>query len=198
MVGRSNKNRAREKTSAGSFRIIGGSFRSRRLSFPGLPGLRPTTDRVRETVFNWLSRDIDGARVLDAFAGSGSLGFEAASRGASFVQFVDAAKEAVRYLDSNVELLGVEASAEKGDVLSWIASYSGEPFDVLFLDPPFRKGLLPDVLKVLAECAILSPKALIYIEAEKELGRLDVPPKWQQEKHKEAGQVAYYLYAVSE
>ena len=198
MAGRTNKNRPREKTSAGSFRVIGGSFRSRRLSFPDLPGLRPTTDRVRETLFNWLSRDIEGARVLDAFAGSGSLGFEAASRGASFVQFVDAAKEAVRYLDSNVELLGAAANAEQGDVLSWINNYTGEPFDVLFLDPPFRKGLLSDVLKVLAECSLLSPNALIYIEAEKELGRLDVPPKWQQEKHKEAGQVAYYLYAVSE
>lgn len=114
------------------------------------------------------------------------------------MQFVDAAKEAVRYLDSNVELLGAAANAEQGDVLSWINNYTGEPFDVLFLDPPFRKGLLSDVLKVLAECSLLSPNALIYIEAEKELGRLDVPPKWQQEKHKEAGQVAYYLYAVSE
>lgn len=194
MAGRGKKNRSQEKNALGSFRLIGGSFRSRRLNFPDLPGLRPTTDRVKETVFNWLSWRVEGARVLDLFAGSGSLGFEAASRGASFVQFVDASKQAVRYLEQNTELLQATAKVQCADALNWIRQYNGEPFEVLFLDPPFRQGILSEVIQLLAESSLLSPNALIYVESEKELGLSKVPAFWRELKHKEAGQVAYYLY----
>lgn len=197
MVGRVKKNRSNEKSSLGSFRVIGGEFRSRRLNFPDLSGLRPTTDRVRETVFNWLSWKVEGARVLDVFAGSGSLGFEAASRGANFVQFIDASKEATRYLGTNVDLLGANASVLQTDALSWIANYSGEPFDVVFLDPPFRKGLLSEVMELLAGSSLLSREALIYVESEKELGLINLPSAWRELKQKKAGQVAYYLYAAN-
>lgn len=199
MPGRVKKNSKLQKNQEGSFRIIGGDHRSRRLSFPDVEGLRPTTDRVRETVFNWLQHNIPGARVLDLFAGSGALGFEAASRGAAHVQFVELSPAAYRALSDNSKLLNLEAEIAHDNALSFLkkqgASSSG--FDIVFLDPPFRKDLLADVLSLLESSALLNPDALVYIETESELAALPIPPSWQELKSKKAGQVSYRLFRVA-
>ncbi len=129
-------------------RIIGGSQRSRILHFPALPGLRPTPDRVRETLFNWLGQSLDGLRCLDLFAGSGALGFEAASRGAAEVVLVDNDARAVVALEKNAALLGVgqQVRVVRAEGLAYLER-DGSHYDVIFLDPPFASGLLPEVLK---------------------------------------------------
>ena len=198
MPGRVKKNRKPQKNQEGSFRIIGGDHRSRRLSFPDVEGLRPTTDRVRETVFNWLQHSLHGARVLDLFAGSGALGFEAASRGAARVQFVELSPSAYRALSENSKLLNLKAEIANEDALSFLAKQRAAPsgFDIVFLDPPFRKGLLAEALALLDSSALLNRDALVYIETESELAALAIPQSWQELKAKKAGQVSYRLFRV--
>lgn len=143
-------------------RIIGGDYRRRLLSFPSLPGLRPTPDRVRETLFNWLGQRLHGQRCLDLFAGSGALGFEAASRGAREVVLVERDPGAVRALGENIRLLGVaNAVLVPGDGLAYLTGPCGE-FDLIFLDPPFASGLLPLALSRAA--THLAPGGKIYAE----------------------------------
>ncbi len=198
MPGRVKKNRKPQKNQEGSFRIIGGDHRSRRLSFPDVEGLRPTTDRVRETVFNWLQHSLHGARVLDLFAGSGALGFEAASRGAASVQFVELSPSAFRALSENSKLLNLKAEIANEDALSFLAKQRSEPsgFDIIFLDPPFRKGILAEALALLDSSELLNRDALVYIETESELAALPIPQSWQELKAKKAGQVSYRLFRV--
>jgi 16S rRNA (guanine966-N2)-methyltransferase len=127
-------------------RIIGGRCRGRVLRFPDLPGLRPTPDRARETLFNWLGQRLDGLRCLDLFAGSGALGFEAASRGAAEVVLVERDARAAAALEANAALLGAaQARVVRAEGLAWLAGECG-CFDVIFLDPPFAAGLLPAAL----------------------------------------------------
>ena len=199
MPGRVKKNRKPQKNQQGSFRIIGGEHRSRRLCFPDVEGLRPTTDRVRETVFNWLQNVIAGARVLDLFSGSGSLGFEAASRGAGEVQFVELNPAAYKSLCQNKELLGVNANIANEDALGFLQKQTEDSkgFDIVFLDPPFRLGLMADVLSLLDRSNVLAPDALVYMETEAELNSLVVPASWQELKAKKAGQVSYRLFQTS-
>lgn len=143
-------------------RIIGGEWRRRLLRFPDVAGLRPTPDRVRETLFNWLGQRLTGQRCLDLFAGSGALGFEAASRGAREVVLVEQDSRALKSLRENKELLGaggIEIVAADG--LSYLAGECGR-FDVIFLDPPFAEGLLPTALAGAA--THLAPEGKIYIE----------------------------------
>ena len=200
MPGRVKKNRKQQKKQEGSFRIIGGDHRSRRLSFPDLEGLRPTTDRVRETVFNWLQNYIPGACVLDLFAGSGALGFEAASRGAKEVQFVELSPVAYQALCNNVDTLNLNAKVTNGDALSFLKSFEAGStrFDIVFLDPPFRKGLMVEVLSALEASSVLGPGCLVYIEMESELNESEhqrgIPSSWQELKAKKAGQVSYRLF----
>ncbi len=180
-------------------RIIGGEWRSRRVPFPIIEGLRPTPDRVRETLFNWLQNITPGARCLDLFAGSGALGLEALSRGAESVTFVDQASEATRQLRDNLNTL----KSQNGEVITmsaitWLESRNtdNEPrYDLVFLDPPFRKGLLPLILTLLEERNLLSDNALIYIESESETKLLDIPENWQEYRAKTAGQVTYRLFS---
>ena len=199
MPGRVKKNRKLQKKQDGSFRIIGGEHRSRRLCFPDVEGLRPTTDRVRETVFNWLQNELPGARILDLFAGSGALGFEAASRGAGQVQFVELNPTACRALNQNCQLLGLNAELANDDAVSFLKKQNAKSsgFDIVFLDPPFRKGLLDEVLGLLQSSALLNTHALIYIETESELAALSIPPSWQELKAKQAGQVSYRLFRAA-
>lgn len=144
-------------------RIIGGEYRRRILPFPDGDGLRPTTDRVRETLFNWLGQELHGQACLDLFAGSGALGFEAASRGATRVVMIEQARPALQALRDNSRLLGASAvEVVQADALSWLGRCS-EQFDVVFLDPPFASDLLPRVLAVLAPR--LAPGARVYIES---------------------------------
>ncbi|AHM76267.2 16S rRNA (guanine(966)-N(2))-methyltransferase [Yersinia hibernica] len=182
------------QASAGQIRIIGGKWRGRKLPVPDSPGLRPTTDRVRETLFNWLAPMIQGARCLDCFAGSGALGLEALSRYAGEAILLEADRHVAKQLSSNLALL----HADNGQVvntnsLQWLAQ-PGQPFDLVFLDPPFRKGLLTDTINLLEQFNWLTTDAWIYVEAEAESTAADVPASWQLHREKIAGQVAYRLY----
>ena len=173
-------------------RIIGGRWRGRNITFAPLPGLRPTPDRVRETLFNWLAPVIQGARCLDLYAGSGALGLEAASRGAAGVVLVDQAAQAIAALQKQVERLAAnQVQLVQADVQQWLRGHA-EPFDVVFLDPPFHRKMLPADMKLLDVNGWLAPDASIYIEAEKGL-QLELPEYWEVYRSKEAGQVGYQL-----
>jgi 16S rRNA (guanine966-N2)-methyltransferase len=178
-------------------RIIGGTWRGRKLGFPEVEGLRPTTDRVRETLFNWLQPLIHGARCLDLFAGSGALGLEALSRGAAAVRFVDSERRAVHAIRENLALLRDErGSVVQGDALAFLRGPPPpRPFDLVFLDPPFRQGLLHPALQALCREGWLGDNARIYIEVEQELGTPALPDSWELVRQKQAGQVLYGLAA---
>ncbi|WGZ95361.1 MAG: 16S rRNA (guanine(966)-N(2))-methyltransferase RsmD [Candidatus Thiothrix putei] len=147
-------------------RIIGGEWRSRKLRFADVPGLRPTPDRVRETLFNWLQTQVPGARCLDLFAGSGALGLEALSRGASEVVMVEKHPAAAKALRDNIALLGAQqAVLVHDDAFRYLQRETGA-FDLIFLDPPFRKNLLEPVLETLLAKSLLNPDGMIYLEQE--------------------------------
>ncbi len=174
-------------------RIIGGSHRGRKLSFPDLPGLRPTGDRVRETLFNWLQPRIQGARCLDLFAGSGALGLEAASRGAAEVLMVDQAFQVIERLRKHKTLLALEqVRIIQADALQWL-DRQPRPFDIVFIDPPFTADLLPGVCHKLEANAWLAGGARVYLEDD--VGRAfdRLPAGWALLKEKQAGQVRYAL-----
>ena len=172
-------------------RIIGGQYRGKKLSFPAIDGLRPTPDRVRETLFNWLMNHIHDARCLDAFAGSGGLGFEAFSRGASSVVLIEQAPTAC----TNLQKIAQSFNSPKLTVLNKDActymQQTKEQFDIIFLDPPFAQNLLPDCINILENHPILAPGGLLYLESPHEIN-LD-PAIWEPLKLKKAGQVVYGL-----
>jgi 16S rRNA (guanine966-N2)-methyltransferase len=172
----------------GVLRIIGGKYRSRRLRVPERPGLRPTPDRVRETLFNWLGQDLSDLACLDLFAGSGALGFEAASRGAALVAMVEKDRVALAELERNRTALGAaQVEIHGGDASAFLAR-PGVRFDVVFLDPPFRQNALPALLEALP--ARLRPAARVYLESDAPVAA--VPP-WTELKRARAGQVNYQL-----
>jgi 16S rRNA (guanine966-N2)-methyltransferase len=181
-----------------SVRIIGGIWRGRRVSFPDTPGLRPTPDRVRETLFNWLQNAIVGARCLDLFAGSGALGLEALSRGAKELVFVEQAVAVSRVLQEQLVRLG---GSPKGRVVEMGAARylrtPGEPFDVLFLDPPFGRDALAEYIPLVDAGNRLKTGALVYLENERAAGVPPLPPHWELLKSKSAGQVGYHLARVN-
>jgi len=170
-------------------RIIAGEWRRRVLRFPDSPGLRPTPDRVRETLFNWLGADLRGASCLDLFAGSGALGFEAASRGAARVVLVDNSPGVIAALESNARTLpgGKRLEIVRSDAVRF-ASSDAQPFDVLFLDPPFKQGWIDRLAPLLP--AILAGNGVIYVEAETPLEGCGA---WRTVRHGRAGQVFYHL-----
>jgi len=192
------RNRVRGRNNAlqkrpGDVRIIGGRWRGRRIAVPELPGLRPTPDRVRETLFNWLAPVIAGSRCLDLFAGTGVLGLEAASRGARQVVLVEGDREAVRRLREAVHALGPEAcEVVQADALAWLRT-APRPFDVVFLDPPFEAGLLEAAMQALASGGWLAPGAFIYLEAPAQRGAPELPPGWVLHRSGRAGAVGYHL-----
>lgn len=181
------------QATTGQIRIIGGQWRGRKLPVPNSRGLRPTTDRVRETLFNWLAPVIQGARCLDCFAGSGALGLEALSRYAGSATLLEYERPVAQQLEKNLALLQGKGTVLNINTLNWLAG-SGEPFDVVFLDPPFRKGLLAETVALLEQQGWLADEAWIYIEAEAESAAADVPTNWQLHREKVAGQVSYRLY----
>ena len=173
-------------------RIIAGRWRGRKLTFAPVPGLRPTPDRVRETLFNWLGPVLQDARCLDLFAGSGAQGIEAASRGAAEVVLVDHDPLVVSTLREQLQLLDFSAArVVQQDVNSWLAT-AATPFDVVFLDPPFRQGRLPECIDRLESGGWLAAGARIYIEAEKSWVPV-LPDSWELYRSKQAGQVGYHL-----
>ena len=189
-------NRSQTKNSV---RIIGGELRSRRIDFPSLPGLRPTGDRIRETLFNWLQGEIRDARCLDLFAGSGVLGFEAASRGASTVRMLDHSPEVVARLEDNVRRLQLDrVHITRADSLAWLEQASEEQFDIVFVDPPFAEQLLVRSCAALATSGKLAKRALLYLESAQELAPEQLPQDWTVLKSKKSGAVYYYLLQSGE
>lgn len=176
-------------------RIIGGDWRSRRLRFPDAEGLRPTPDRVRETVFNWLQFDIRGKKCLDAFAGSGALGFEALSRGVESVLFVEQNRAVMQQLQANAALLKASNATflQNDTILALEQNAPPHKFDLVFLDPPFALDVLSNCLNLLATRQWLADEATIYIESPRELASLALPPgcSWSRQQH--AGQVFFGL-----
>lgn len=164
---------AKRKSSGPSnrIRIIGGEWRSRQLSFVEVPGLRPTPDRIRETLFNWLQGRIAGGRCLDLFSGSGAIGLEALSRYAGEVILVEKHPRVAQQLEENLALLEAgnesRASVINADALDYLEK-KPDAFDLIFLDPPYRKGLLPKVLDSVLTSTLLKPDGLIYLEHESE------------------------------
>lgn len=182
------------RAGSGQIRIIGGQWRGRKLPVPDSPGLRPTTDRVRETLFNWLAPYMADARCLDCFAGSGALGLEALSRYASHATLLEMNKIVARQLQTNLATLkALHGEVVNTDTLSWLAA-AGQAYDIAFIDPPFRKGILDKVLTLLENQGWLADEALIYVESEVEGGAPNVPSRWALHREKIAGQVAYRLY----
>lgn len=176
----------------GQIRIIGGKWRGRKLTVPSLPHLRPTPDRVRETLFNWLQEVIIGASCLDMYSGTGALGFEALSRGASHVVLVDASQEAVVHLKAVMTVLGASATIYRAKA-PFELKKPETPFNVVFLDPPFQQNLLMPSIQFLEEKGFLADEAYIYIEAPTLLSEAELPSNWALLKRKKAGQVAYHL-----
>jgi 16S rRNA (guanine966-N2)-methyltransferase len=174
-------------------RLIGGQWRSRVIDFPDAPGLRPTPGRVRETLFNWLQFDLDGARCLDLYAGSGALGLEALSRGAASATLVDAHPAVCAALRQNVRKLAAAAEVVQCDAGRYLAG-TASPYDLVFLDPPFGEGLLAACCRNLETRGWLAPAAMIYLEAEKRLMLDGLPENWQAVHSKTAGEVGYHLY----
>ena len=190
---------ARKKTAGGqnTLRIVGGRWRGRKLHFPDVAAIRPTPDRVRETLFNWLQDRIVGARCLDLFAGSGALGFEALSRGAAGAVFVEREPQVVRYLQEVAATLQATGAAilraDAREFVATLAQRADEAFDIVFLDPPFAERLLPSICAQLEASGKLAPAAMIYIESAAAEGPPAVPANWTLAKGKSAGQVGYYL-----
>jgi 16S rRNA (guanine966-N2)-methyltransferase len=163
------------------------------LRFPPQPDIRPTPDRVRETLFNWLGAHVPGARCLDLFAGSGALGLEALSRGASHVTFVERDLVAVRELRARLAEWGASgAQVEQGDAVRFLGG-SAQPFDIVFLDPPFASDLLAGTARVLEDRLWLSTGALIYVETDARAALPALPESWTLAKAKQAGAVGYHL-----
>ncbi|MBW0279656.1 16S rRNA (guanine(966)-N(2))-methyltransferase RsmD [Shewanella xiamenensis] len=186
---------ANKKAGSGQVRIIAGQWRSRKLPIHDLDGLRPTTDRVRETLFNWLANDIAHARVLDCFGGSGALALESLSRYASYAKIIELQRPAAMQLKANLNTLKCDnAEVLNADTLVVLQNGCEQGFDVVFIDPPFRKGLAEKTIQLLDSQGWLNDGALIYVEVESELTQMAVPATWQPLKDKTAGQVSYHLY----
>jgi len=178
-------------------RIIGGGWRSRQISFDDAPGLRPTPGRVRETLFNWLQADVPNSRCLDLYAGSGALGFEAASRGAkSVIQVENNPKTSQKLVENCRALGGSQIEVIQQDVIRYLQS-GGEQFDLVFLDPPFGMGLVQESCRLLTDGEWLADFAKIYIESERHLVLNHVPAGWRLLKQGTAGEVAFYLFQRS-
>ena len=188
------RRRQSNKTRTGRLRIVAGNWRSRLLDIADVDGLRPTSERIRETLFNWLSPQIRGARCLDLYAGTGALGLEALSRGAASVVFVERSAAAARALERNIAVLdATEATVLNKDARSYLAGAPTGRFDLVFLDPPFAADLLEETCRLLAKQDLLADGALVYLEQEKSKSEPQLPDGWQIEKNKTAGMVRYML-----
>lgn len=178
------------------FRIIGGEWRSRRFMFPDTPELRPSPDRVRETLFNWLAPVIDGARCLDLYAGSGAIGLEALSRGATEVVFVDRDRAALAAIDAHLTTLSCDRGRiEQVDALAFIAR-DKRAYDIVFADPPFDRDLIPEVVSALASSGVVKPGGMVYLESEAKVGAPALPDGWTLHRSGKAGRVGYHLLKV--
>ena len=183
-----------EETRPGRLRIVAGKWRSRLLDIADVPGLRPTSERIRETLFNWLTPAIHGAHCLDLFAGTGALGLEALSRGAGSAVFVERSPRAVATLRDNCKALGAQDTLIRAtDAVEYLMDKHDGPFDIVFLDPPFGADLGGELCRLLDERNVLSEDALIYIEQDRSKREPRLPSAWSLLKNKTAGNVRYML-----
>ena len=177
-------------------RIISGKYKSRKIIFPDRPGIRPTGNRIRESLFNWIQADIVNSRCLDLFSGSGALGIEALSRGAKITTFIESDFETANYLEKNLQTLNApNGIVVRADAMRWLESQKNtEPFGFIFLDPPFKNNLLLDCISLLESNNIISDNGTIYIETEVDDNLRQLPPTWRLKQKKQAGRVSYCLY----
>jgi 16S rRNA (guanine966-N2)-methyltransferase len=176
----------------GRIRVIGGTLRNSRIEVPDLPGLRPTSDRVRETLFNWLQPVIEGSRCLDLYAGTGALGIEALSRGASAVTFVEREPRLAAALKANLARLKVSGEVVGGDATRWLQA-AAKPFDVVLLDPPFALDAWEDTAQALENGGWLAAHGWIYVESPRG-AVFTLPGNWLPHRQGQTGEVAYALY----
>ena len=181
---------------SGTVRIISGRFRGRKLPVLDVQGLRPTTDKNKEMLFSWLMPYTTDARCLDAFAGSGGLGFEALSRYAKSCTFIELDKHVAKNVAGNIQLLGLsdqQAKIIQDNTLNSVNNLS-QPYELIFLDPPFNQNILPEMIKRIAEKALLTIDGVIYIECEGQGINYSVPENWQMLKEKRSAQILARLY----
>lgn len=184
--------------SAGQVRIIGGRWRGRKLVVPDLQGLRPTSDRGRETLFNWLQPVLDGARCADLFAGSGALGFEAASRGAAHVDLVEIAPMAVSALvQARSDLGAANTTVHRANVLEWLRDAEPDRYDVVFLDPPFDSGLAVQTLSRLQQCGCVRPGGFVYVESPSRYPELVMAAPFALHRDKTIGESRLQLFRAA-
>ena len=192
---KSNKTQNQTTRPGGLIRIIGGDWRGRKLPVLHQDGLRPTSDRVRETLFNWLQFELVGRRCLDVFAGSGALGFEAKSRGAGELLMLEKSPQVARQLSQNCQLLNDRSiKVEATDSLKYLAHKPEHEFDLVFIDPPFHQNLVQPTLNLLFENAWVSHQAWLYIEQEKSLDWPSLPSGWQIYREKTTNQTRFALW----
>ncbi len=182
----------------GQVRIIAGEWRGRKLDVPDLPGLRPSGDRGRETLFNWLQPYLPGARCVDLFAGSGALGFEAASRGAARVDLVEIAPLAVSALVESRGRLGADqVTVHRTNALAWLGEQETDAFDIVFVDPPFDSGLAVQTLGKLQQIGCIAPGGFVYVEAAAQLPELVMQAPFDLDREKVLGEVRMRLFRRS-
>ena len=192
------KSAGKKKSQSGQLRIVAGNWRSRLLAIADLPGLRPTSSRIRETLFNWLTPGIHGVRCLDLCAGTGALGIEALSRGAAETLFVEKSPVAAETLRQNLNSLNASgARVVVDDARRFLANPGAKRFDIVFLDPPFAADLHDELCRLLDEHHWLADNARIYIELDRDQPVPTLPENWSVAKNKTAGKVRYLL-AIAE
>jgi 16S rRNA (guanine966-N2)-methyltransferase len=190
--------KANKKPQPGRLRIVAGNWRSRLLQIADVPGLRPTSERVRETLFNWIGPEIAGASCLDLFAGTGALGLEALSRGASRTVFVEKSPAAAKVLQANATSLGAtQAHILQTDAVAFLQTDSDDKFDIVFLDPPFASDNISELCRLLDESRILASNARIYLEEDRNRPAPTLPAGWRVLKTKNAGNVRYSLVSCA-
>ena len=194
MSARKRKSSPTTQRKSNQLRIIGGQWRGRKLCFAEADGLRPTTNRIRETLFNWLMDVTPGCLCLDLFSGSGALGLEALSRGATAATFIEYNVDAATHITNNIKLLKCDqAQVVQGDCLDYLRSGPAKPYDLVFLDPPFNLNLWRTVIELLEKRQWLSENATIYIESPSNCA-ISPPDNWELHRRKQAGDVLYSLY----
>lgn len=190
---------AKKSASRGEqFRVIAGQWRGRRLNFAAGTEVRPTGDRVRETLFNWLAPQIEGMRCLDLFAGAGALGIEALSRGAAQVVFVEKDRRLTQGIEASLELLSCSrGEVHCADAFNWLEQ-STKTFDLVFIDPPFAIHAQDKLCTLLSSQCSIAPHGWCYVERDAQQEAPQLPPGWSVWREKQAGQVAFQLLQIGE
>lgn len=189
---------ANKKPRRGRLRIVAGKWRSRLLDIADEPGLRPTSERVRETLFNWLAPLIEGSRCLDLFAGTGALGIEALSRGATSVVFVDSSRRVIKAIENSTrELQAAGVAIHCADAMDYLRGAVPGSFDIVFVDPPFADDRLEEVCRQIDEHDILAPGGRIYLEQDRAKPETPLPGRWRMLRNKTAGNVRFMLIEVT-